>query len=179
VAAGGYMEIHFKKCLHDDLTTLQALSRRTYDVTFRHLNTPDNMKAYLDEAFSTEKLRGELQNEESAFYFLYADGTLAGYLKLNESGAQTDLNDPASLELERIYVSPEFQGKGLGGVLMDKALEIAGQRKKAYIWLGVWEKNGKAIAFYKKNGFFEAGKHTFVMGDDVQSDFVMRKDLES
>jgi ribosomal protein S18 acetylase RimI-like enzyme len=136
------------------------------------------MKAYLDEAFSTEKLRAELANEDSEFYFLYADRALAGYIKLNEHRAQTDLNDSSSLELERIYVTPEFQGKSLGGVLMEKALELAIQRRKAYIWLGVWEKNEKAIGFYKRCGFYIIGKHSFVMGDEVQSDFVMRKYFE-
>jgi ribosomal protein S18 acetylase RimI-like enzyme len=169
--------LSFKKCGIDNLLTLQALSRSTYDVTFRHLNTPENMMAYLDSAFDMEKLRHELINPDSDFYFLYAGEALTGYLKLNEREAQTDLNDPESLELERIYVATEFQGKGLGGALMAKAVETARSRGKKYLWLGVWEKNEKAIAFYRKNGFYEIGKHSFVMGDEIQSDFVMRKDL--
>jgi ribosomal protein S18 acetylase RimI-like enzyme len=171
------MELVFRKCDIDDLATLQSLSRSTYDITFRHLNTPENMAAYLDSAFDLEKLRGELNDPDSEFYFLYADGKLAGYLKLNEGAAQTDINDSDSLEIERIYVTREFQGCGLGGVLMDKALEITKARGKAYVWLGVWEKNEKAIGFYKRYGFLETGHHSFVMGDEVQSDFVMRKDL--
>ncbi len=173
------MELDFRKCDDNDLLTLQTLSHSTYDVTFRHLNTPETMTAYLEHAFCIDKLRAELCNENSEFYFLFADGALSGYIKLNERAAQTDINDPQSLELERIYVSPEFQGKGLGGVLMNKAIDIAISREKAYVWLGVWEKNKKAIAFYKKNGFYVIGRHSFIMGDEAQSDFVMRKDLNN
>ena len=78
---------------------------------------------------------------------------MSGYIKLNEYKAQTDIYDPRSLEIERIYVTKEFQGKGLGSALMNKAIDIAVTRKKSYVWLGVWERNHKAILFYKKKGF--------------------------
>jgi ribosomal protein S18 acetylase RimI-like enzyme len=171
------MNCSFRKCTADDLPALRELSVRTFSDTFRHLNTPEDFRAYLDKAFNTAQLRGEMSSADSEFYFLYADSALAGYLKLNERGAQTDINDPQSLEIERIYVTKEHQGTGLGGVLMNKALETAKQRDKAYVWLGVWEKNEKAIGFYKNYGFYEMGRHTFVLGSDVQSDLVMRKDL--
>ena len=76
-------------------------------------------------------------------------------------------------------ISKDFQGHGLGRFLMDQAIGIALQRKKKYVWLGVWEKNTKALAFYKKSGFYPVGTHTFVMGDDVQTDYIMRRDLAS
>jgi ribosomal protein S18 acetylase RimI-like enzyme len=135
------------------------------------------MRAYLEKSFSINKLCGELSNSNSAFYFLFANGELAGYLKLNEAPSQTDINDLKSLEIERIYVAKEFQGKGLGNVLMSKAINIANVRKKLYVWLGVWEKNDRAIMFYKKNGFCEIGTHSFFMGEEEQTDYVMRKEL--
>jgi ribosomal protein S18 acetylase RimI-like enzyme len=113
----------------------------------------------------------------SNFYFLYADGELSGYIKLNEHKAQTDIYDPQSLEIERIYVQQESQGIGLGSALLRKAINIAETREKSYIWLGVWERNHKAIQFYKKNGFYEIGKHSFFMGEEEQTDYIMRKDL--
>ena len=171
------MEKYLRKCTMKDFDTLRELSIRTYYETFAHLNTPEDMQAYLDEAFEVSKLRGELNNPDSDFFFLYFNDTLAGYLKLNEDPSQTDINDASSLEIERIYVSSKFQGKGLGRYLMKQAIAIATDRKKKYVWLGVWEKNEKAIRFYKKNGFYEIGTHTFVMGEDVQTDYVMRKDL--
>ena len=171
------MEKCLKKCTMEDFDILRELSIRTYYETFAHLNTPEDMQSYLDEAFEVNKLRLELNNPDSDFFFLYFNDTLAGYLKLNEAPSQTDINDSSSLEIERIYVASEFQGEGLGRYLMKQAIAIAIERKKKYAWLGVWEKNEKAIRFYKKNGFYESGTHTFVMGEDVQTDYIMRKDL--
>lgn len=173
------MKLDIRECTIDDLATLREISYRTYDDTFKSMNTPDNMKDYLEKAFDMDKMRGELLNTHSQFFFLYADGELAGYLKLNESPAQTDIRDLQSIEVERIYVSKEFHGKALGSVLLNKAKDIAKEQKKTYIWLGVWEKNDKAIQFYKRNGFYLIGQHSFFMGDDEQTDLIMRKDLEA
>ncbi|MFZ7104369.1 MAG: GNAT family N-acetyltransferase [Peptococcaceae bacterium] len=87
------------------------------------------------------------------------------------------MNEIQSLEIERIYVEKEFQGNGLGRVLMNKAIDTACAREKAYIWLGVWERNDKAISFYKKSRFYKTGTHSFFMGSEEQTDFVMRKNL--
>lgn len=171
------MEFTIRECTPEDLVVLHELSRRTYDETFRHMNTPSNMKAYLEKAFDMDRLRGELSNSGSVFYFLCDGENPAGYLKLNEHGAQTDIRDPRSLEIERIYVAKGFHGRGLGSVLLDKALQVAGTRKKSYLWLGVWEKNEKAIRFYKRNGFYVTGNHSFFMGEEEQTDFIMRKDV--
>lgn len=171
------MPLVFRECVMDDLVTLQEISYKTYSDTFGHMNKPTNMRAYLEQAFNIDKLRNELSNPNSSFYFLYSDDKLLGYLKLNEYKAQTDIYDPQSLEIERIYVLKEFQGIGLGSFLIEKAIEIANARKKSYVWLGVWEKNHKAISFYKKHGFYVIGQHPFFMGEEEQTDFIMRKDL--
>lgn len=171
------MEKYLRKCTMDDFEVLREISIRTYYETFAHLSTPKDMQAYLDETFEINKLRGELNNLNSDFFFLYFNDILAGYLKLNEVPSQTDISDSSALEIERIYVVSEFQGEGFGRYLMEQAIAIATERKKKYVWLGVWEKNEKAIHFYKKNGFYEIGTHTFVMGEDVQTDYIMRKDL--
>ena len=165
------------KCTAADLDTLRTLSIQTYYETFAHLNTPEDMAAYLEDAFNADRLTKELNEPNSEFFFLYCDEKLAGYIKLNEAPSQTDINDPDSLELERIYVSGGFQGMGLGQYLMEQAIAKAVSRSKKYIWLGVWEKNENAIRFYKKNGFRAIGTHSFVMGEDVQTDYIMRKDL--
>lgn len=173
------MELTMKKCTIDDLNLLRELSYKTYNETFRHMNTPSNMKAYLEQAFDIGKMHDELSNSNSLFYFLYADKESAGYLKLNEYEAQTDINDSQSIEIERIYVAKEFQGRGLGKILIYKAINIANNQGKSYIWLGVWEKNDRGIQFYKKNGFYVIGKHSFFMGEEEQTDFILRKDLKS
>ena len=161
------MAVSFRECTLEDLEILQAFSRRLFFETFADMNTPENMAVYLDKAFAAEKIRAELSDENSVFYFLYRGGKLAGYLKLNEAPAQTDIHDDQSL-----------QGEGLGRCLMEKAISTAIRRKKKYVWLGVWEKNEKALRFYKRNGFYQIGTHSFVMGDDEQTDYIMRKDLE-
>ncbi len=170
-------EYTLRKCGMDDLATLCELSYTTYNETFGHMNTPSNMKAYLDKAFNRDKLQSELSDINSEFYFICSSEKLSGYLKLNEHLAQTDIHDPQSLEIERIYVKKESQGKGLGEILINEALRIAELRGKQYAWLGVWEQNDKAVLFYKNSGFYVAGTHSFVMGDDVQTDLIMRKDL--
>jgi len=96
-------------------------------------------------------------------------------MKVNTALAQSDINDPASLELERIYVKKAYKGKSLGRYLINYALQLAITSKKHYVWLGAWEKNEAAIAFYKKMGFEEAGRHSFRMGDELQTDLVMKK----
>lgn len=171
------MKFTFRQCTPDDAHTLHDISCRTYYESFAHMNTPSNMEAYLETAFDINKLRGEFSDSNSLFHFLYADGALAGYLKLNEAPSQTDINEIQSLEIERIYVAKEFQDNGLGRVLMNKSIDTARAREKAYIWLGVWERNNKAISFYKKCGFYETGTHSFFMGREEQTDFIMRKNL--
>lgn len=168
------MDTTLRKCDLDDLMAIKAIGMQTYEDTFRALNTPENMQAYLDSAFNTEQLEGELSNPDSTFFFLFVDKHLAGYMKLNEAEAQSDLKDPVALEIERIYIKKEFQGHGLGKTLMQHALQIAREKKKQYAWLGVWELNTNAIAFYEKMGFYKAGTHGFVMGDDHQTDFIMK-----
>lgn len=171
------MNIFFKQCTYEDLESLRDFSCRTFAETFADMNSSANMSAYLKSAFDIEKVRSELLNSNSSFYFLYADHILTGYLKLNEAPAQTDIHDERSLEIERIYVSKLSQGKGFGQCLIDKATGEAVQRKKEYIWLGVWKENIKAIRFYKKNGFYEVGTHSFFVGDDEQTDYIMKKDM--
>jgi len=171
------LAIVVRHCQPSDLQTLRDLSYRTYDQTFRHLNTPQNMRAYLAKAFDLERVRRELARPESTFFFLIVDGELAGYLKINEAGAQSDLQDPESLELERVYVDAPFQGRGLGRILIEKGVEEARQKGKAFVWLGVWEKNEKAIRFYEKSGFTKMGTHDFFVGDERQTDFIMRRNL--
>lgn len=171
------MQIRIRACTPADVDCLRELASKTYDETFRIHNTTVNMRAYLETAFEREKLLNELQNPNSFFYFVMNANEPIGYLKINEAPAQTDLNDPESLEIERIYIKKAFQGNGLGEHLIHKAIEIAKQRNKTYVWLGVWEKNISAIAFYQKMGFSVMGSHIFTMGDEQQTDYIMRSDV--
>ena len=132
---------------------------------------------YFEEGFSDEKLTAELTDENSEFYFAIFDNEVIGYLKINFGASQTELKDNKALEIERIYVSKEFHGKSVGQLLYIKAIEIAKEQNSEYVWLGVWEENHRAIQFYKKNGFVEFDKHIFKLGNDEQTDIMMKLKL--
>jgi diamine N-acetyltransferase len=176
---GKKMTIRIAKCTPDDLLTLQQISYVTFDETFKEQNTPENMKGYLDKAFNLKQLEKELINTSSEFFFVYFNNELAGYLKLNINDAQSEDMGNEALEVERIYIKRDFQKHGLGRYMLNKAVEIAKVHKKSKVWLGVWEKNENAIAFYKKMGFVESGSHSFYMGDEEQIDIIMALDIQS
>ena len=171
------MEINIKKCTFDDLGLLQEISYGTFNETFKDQNSLENMNAYLERAFNLKQLEKELSNISTEFFFVYFNNELAGYLKININDAQSEEMDDESLEIERIYIKKKFHKHGLGKYLLSNAIEIAIERNKKKIWLGVWKKNENAIAFYKKMGFVRTGAHSFYMGDEEQVDFIMTKTL--
>lgn len=170
--------IEIKRVTLDNVTQLQEIGRQTFCETFSAGNTKENMTKYLNEGFSVAKLTTELNNELSEFYFAVFDDKVIGYLKLNFGNSQTELQDNSSLEIERIYVLQHFHGKKVGQLLYEKAMQVAKDRKVSYLWLGVWEENSRAIRFYQKNGFVEFDKHIFRLGDDEQTDIMMRLELK-
>lgn len=157
-----------------DIIGLQRIGRETFFETFSTENTEENMNKYLEEGFSTERLAVELNDPNSEFYFAMLDQQVIGYLKLNVGETQTELQDNHTLEIERIYVLQEFHGQKVGQQLYEKTLQIAEQIQANYLWLGVWEKNARAISFYKKNNFVEFDRHIFRLGDDEQTDIMMK-----
>ncbi|WP_053376543.1 GNAT family N-acetyltransferase [Paenibacillus sp. FJAT-27812] len=171
------MTINIKKCTFEDLGLLQEISVETFNETFKKQNSPENMKAYLEKAFHLKQLEQELSNISSDFYFIYSNKEIAGYLKLNSNNAQTETMGDDSLEIERIYIRGKYHKQGLGKYLIKKTIEIAIERNKEKIWLGVWEKNENAITFYKKMNFVQTGAHSFYMGDEEQIDIIMSKTL--
>jgi diamine N-acetyltransferase len=171
--------IIIKKISLSEIDDLQKIGRQTFDETFSEHNSKENLESYLNEGFSYEKLTAELTNENSEFYFATLKNEVIGYLKVNFGDSQTELKDDKALEIERIYVLKEFHGKKVGQLLYDKAIEIAKEKNADYVWLGVWEKNLRALSFYRKNGFAEFDKHIFKLGDDEQTDFMMKLKLSN
>jgi ribosomal protein S18 acetylase RimI-like enzyme len=171
--------IEIKKATLNDIDQLQKIGRQTFQETFSESNSEENMKSYLEEGFSSEKLTTELNDNNSEFYFASLDNEVIGYLKINFGASQTELKDSKALEIERIYVSKDFHGKSVGQLLYDKAIQMAKLKNVAYVWLGVWEENPRAISFYKKNGFVEFDKHIFKLGNDEQTDIMMKLKLTS
>lgn len=169
--------IQIKKIALSEIDQLQKIGKQTFYETFSEANSEENMKNYLEKGFSLEKLEAELTDENSAFYFATLNNEVIGYLKINFGSSQTELKDNKSLEIERIYVSKEFHGKKVGQLLYEKAIEIAKQKNCEYVWLGVWEENLRALHFYRKNGFVEFDKHIFKLGNEEQTDLMMKLKL--
>ncbi|NEU07998.1 GNAT family N-acetyltransferase [Flavihumibacter sp. R14] len=169
--------IDIKKVTLSDIDQLKKISRQTFLETFAAGNTEENMRKYLEEGLSTEKLAAELSDPDSEFYFGLIHKDVIAYLKLNFGQSQTELKDDKAIEIERIYVLREFHGKKVGQLLYEKAIQIARQKNADYIWLGVWEENPRAINFYQKNGFIEFDQHIFKLGDDEQTDIMMKLQL--
>ena len=172
------INIKIKQIDHSHIAALQQIGRITFLETFAESNSAENMAKYLEEAYSFEKLNEELNNPNSLFYFAMLDEKVIGYLKLNMGGSQTELKDNDAIEIERIYVLKSFQGKKVGQMLFDKAIQIGKEQNAAFVWLGVWEENKKAIEFYSKNGFIKFDQHIFVLGDEAQTDIMMKLKLK-
>lgn len=167
-----------KKIELSEIQQLQKIGRKTFYETFSGDNSEENMKVYLDAKFAIDKLTTELTNPDSSFYFAHIDNEILGYLKVNFAEAQTELKDKEGLEIERIYVLQEFHGLKVGQLLYNKAVQIAKDSDLKYIWLGVWEENLRAQNFYKKNGFTVFDEHIFVLGDQKQTDLLMKLTLK-
>jgi len=160
-----------------EVEKLKAISETTFAETFAKDNTPEDMAAFLEQNYNYSQLEKELANKNSFFYFIYQQNELAGYLKLNINEAQSEDGPKEALEIERIYILNAFKGQGLGKQFITFAEKTAREKNKSEIWLGVWEHNPSAIAFYKKMGFVKTGQHIFTIGCDDQTDWIMTKIL--
>ncbi|MGM9479457.1 GNAT family N-acetyltransferase [Pedobacter sp. GSP4] len=169
--------ITIEQALPTNLSTLQEIAKTTFYEAFAGVNSKEDMQLYLDNNFAAEKLSGELNNKDAQFYFAMSDGQAIGYLKINLGQAQTENLDNNALEIERIYVLEAFHGQQVGQLLYQKAIDIAYQIQAPFVWLGVWEENHRALRFYQKNGFTAFDKHLFMLGNDEQTDLMMKKIL--
>lgn len=170
-------DVIIKRATIDDVIALQEIGMRTFTETFAAGNTEEDMQRYLSDSFSISKLTTELQDQNSMFFFAAIQKRIIGYLKINFGASQTETQSDKSVEIERIYVLQEFHGKKVGQLLYDFAMQLARSTSAPYVWLGVWEENKRAIAFYQKNGFTAFDKHVFMLGTDEQIDIMMRKEL--
>lgn len=161
----------------EDIKKLQTIAKQTFTETFGSQNTAEDLAKFLNEEYDFNKLKSEVADPESFYYFCYFNDELAGYLKLNIGSAQTESDYPEALEIQRIYVLQKYQGQKIGLSMMQHAVAVAKKIKKSQVWLGVWEKNLKAQAFYRKSGFEKVGSHDFILGDDIQTDYILVKEL--
>jgi len=160
------------------LDTLVQLEQQTFLETFGSTYQPDDLAFFMRESKSATALREELLKPGSLFYLLYYGENAAGFLKLNlgkqpDDAAHTQF--PSPIELEKIYVLKAYQGHKLGKALMQHAYTIAREQQAATIWLGVWEFNTKAFRFYEAEGFEKFGEHTFKIGQQTDTDWLLKK----
>jgi ribosomal protein S18 acetylase RimI-like enzyme len=166
-------DLYFISVAFEDLMDLQSISRQTFYDTFSESNTEEDMKTYLNDQLSLDHLEREWKHPASHFYFVKYGKEILGYVKLNEKAAQTENREMDTIELERIYVRKEHQKNGVGQFLLNQSIEFTQNRSIHILWLGVWENNVGAIRFYERNGFHFFGKHTFLLGQDEQTDLLM------
>jgi len=161
-----------------DIDTLVNLSRETFYTAFAHLNKAEDMDVYAAQSFTPEQLTKEYQTPGSSFYFSMLDDAVTGFLKLNTGRAQNEFKDQNSLEVERLYVLASYQGKNIGRELLNFAFTQSSNNHHDFIWLGVWEHNYNAIRLYERMGFSHCGSHDFMLGNDRQTDLLMKKLLK-
>jgi ribosomal protein S18 acetylase RimI-like enzyme len=171
------MTVKITLCKNNQLSLLRNISIETYRDTFSESNSETLMLQYFDDVLTPQKLLQEFNVVGSHFYFIYLGNEVAGFLKVNEGDAQSDQVAENSLEIERFYIRKQFLRNGLGRKLMQFAYELAEQLKKSALWLGVWEGNLAALAFYETQGFYKIGEHPFDMAGDIQTDLLLKRDV--
>lgn len=171
-------QITIRYAKSEDAAILAKLGSKTFGDTFGVDNTPENMAAYLANSFSPEKQAAELAEPGTIFLIAEIEGSPVGFAKLHLGKPSKSVKAKSPVELERIYSLHDWIGRGIGAALMRACLDEAKKRGHDVIWLGVWEHNPRAQVFYGKWGFVKVGTQTFQLGDDLQTDFVMRKKLD-
>jgi len=164
---------------NDDASVLAELGRKTFYDSFIDFNTEQDMDAYLSEHYSQEIQLSEIQDPETVILIAEQDGVPVGYAQLKGRSNGDGVAGTNPMELQRIYSIREYIGKGVGSALMKESIREGKERGFNSLWLGVWEKNERAIKFYEKWGFKKVGEHVFMLGQDIQNDITMELDLAS
>ena len=161
-----------------DAAILTDFGAAMFEQAFGAMNTPEDMREYLASAFFPEKQRAELADASRATFFAVdGDGAPIGYVMLRRDSTGPGVVAKSPGELQRIYVEKSWQRRGVGDALMSKCVEQATAWSCDVLWLGVWQENPRAIAFYQREGFATVGVQTFQVGQDLQHDFVMARPL--
>jgi ribosomal protein S18 acetylase RimI-like enzyme len=171
------LEVTVRKAFAHDAEIIADLSRKTFAESFGDRNTKEDMDVFMNEQFTKAELMREVQMPSNIFLMAYLGEKLVGYVKLRNGERPPAIRQFNCLEIARLYVVGEMTGKGVGSVLMRHCIALATDMNMEAIWLSVWEKNHRAFAFYKRWGFEKIGHQLFLLGKDLQNDWVMRKML--
>lgn len=175
------MTVHIRSATLHDAALLARLAAATFRETFEADNTPEDMARYVDAAFNPEQQAAEIADPRSivllAQHGTVAGAQLVGYAHLSDGRVPPAVRGPRPLELKRLYVTRAFHGHGVAQALMNAVMDAARGRGAQTLWLGVWERNARAMRFYGKHGFVRVGEHTFMLGSDAQSDWLLARPL--
>jgi ribosomal protein S18 acetylase RimI-like enzyme len=167
--------VTIRKVTADDLGDLLHISKQTYfESFFEAFNDPDAFAAYTAEIFAPGRLKAELSDLHSEFYFAIHGSDIVGYIKINSCSAQTVFQDNNAAEIERMYILAAHQNRQIGSALLEHAMATAKSKGLKCIWLGVWENNKRAIRFYERHALFKFNTHRYKVGHDDQTDFLMK-----
>lgn len=172
------MKYQVREATVDDAVLVADISRRTFADTFAAANTEENMRIFLDEQFTRGKLMLEVGRPEHTFFLVYAGKELAGYAKLKRGRPPKDSGVASAIEIARLYAARDHIGHGVGNILMQACITQAKDEKAEAVWLGVWEQNPRAIRFYERWGFQKFAEVDFLLGKDLQRDWLMIKKIE-
>jgi len=171
------LHITIRRADHADANLLTELGARTFHETFAADNSPKDMAAYLASSFNLPQQTAELADSASTFLIAEVHGKAAGYAKLYAGAPAEGIDGTNPIELVRLYVEKEWFGSGVGGALMRACLEESSRSGFDTMWLGVWERNARAQAFYRKWDFRPFGEQVFQLGEDAQTDILMQRRL--
>ncbi|AEI51613.1 GNAT family N-acetyltransferase [Runella slithyformis] len=170
-------EVNIRLAQRSDAQALCALMKQTFMDTYASFNTPENMQLHIASHFALAQIQTELQEEDVQYLVIEHWAELIGFAKLVQNHSAKGLEDKITVEVARIYVAKAYHGQRLGAQLMQDCLNRAKGLGAETVWLGVWEHNPKAIRFYEKMGFQRFGEHVFMLGTEVQNDFLLKKEV--
>jgi ribosomal protein S18 acetylase RimI-like enzyme len=165
--------IALRRATPADAAALAAFAATAFTDTFAAQNTPEDMAAYVGQAFGEAVQRGELTDPQSTVFLAELNGEIVGYAMLREGQPPACVTDGSAIEIARLYAGSRWIGAGIGALLMQRCLVEAASRGRRTIWLGVWERNVRAIGFYQRWHFTIVGSQPFQLGSDRQNDRVM------
>ncbi len=169
--------ITIRSCSLHDAEALVSIGIKTFRETFDEMNSAENMMHYLNSTFTLKKIKAEIQEAHSAFFLAESNDACVGYARIREGENPDGMDAAKPLEIQRLYVDKKHVGQRIGYLLMTTCLNYAKDRKYDTVWLGVWEHNRRARKFYDKWGFEEFGRHIFMLGNDAQTDLLLKKEL--
>jgi ribosomal protein S18 acetylase RimI-like enzyme len=177
-ALNSSMSVTYRRGTTDDAAGLAEFATRAFTQTYAAFNTPQDIRDYVATSYGVTQQERELSDPAMITVLAESDDALIGYSQVRRKEVPSCVTQDAPAEIYRFYVDASAHGKGVAQRLMDESLSAAHDLGAKHIWLGVWDRNARAIAFYRKRGFIEIGDQHFQLGSDRQRDLVMIRPVD-